>query len=134
MDLEILTDLEIILMVVSDQVIPEVSETETLVEDSEMETLVALETEIQMEVLEILNQEDSVILPLNNNQDITMAVSDPVIPEALETMADLIIPAVVSDLEVHRAVAALEAVHPVAVDPDPVVSDNIQYHKKLLKK
>ena len=127
---EIIMDLEIALVVVSEIRIPVDLETKALV-DSEMEILADLEAEIQMEVSEIQIQEDSVIRLLNNSQDITMVVSDQVIPEALETiMADLIIPVVVSDPVVHLAVEALEVVHPVeVVDLDPVASDNIQLHK-----
>lgn len=133
-DSEILMDLETL--------IPEVSEILILVA-SEMEMQEALEMETRTEdsetpipvVSEIQIQEDSVIQLHSNNQDITMEVSDPVIQVDLETVADLIIPVVVSDLAVHLAVAASEVVHPAeAVDLDPVASDNIQLHKKLLKK
>lgn len=136
-DLEIVLveDLELTTLVGLEMEIPVDLEMITLVA-SEMETPADLETEIQMVVSEMKVQVDSVILLLHNSQDTTMAVLDPVIPEVLETVADLIIiPVVVSDLVVHQAVAALEAVHPVvAVDLGPVASDNIQLHIKLLKK
>lgn len=133
---EITTDSEIVPVVVSEIRLPVGLETEipvdlemTILVVSEMETPVDLGMEIRVDS-DLVILEDSVILHLNHNQDI-MAVSDPVIPEGLETMADLI-PVVVLDLADHLAVAALEVVHPAVAEVlDPVVSDNIQIHKKL---
>lgn len=125
MGLEILTqaDLEVITQV-----------------DSETEILEALEmvirmevSETQMEVSEIQILADSVILPLSNRDIIITVASDPVTPVDLETAADLI-PVVASDLVVHPVVVALEEDRQEVAVLDPVVSDNIQLHKKLLKK
>ena len=123
---EITMDLETALMVVSEIRILVASETEIQMEDSETEILVVSGT--QMEDFEIQIQAGSVNPCLNHSQDTITEVSDPVIPVDLEIAADLIIP-VVSDPVVHLAAAALEVVHPVVVDSDPVASDNIQLHK-----
>lgn len=123
----------------SGMILPVVLETEILADleiitpvGSEMETLADSEAEIQTEASEIRILEGSVEMFLSRNQDI-MEVSDPVIPEDSETVADLIIPEADLDLVAHQVAAASDlAVLPVEVS-DPAASDNIQFHKKLLR-